>query len=38
MPAASSLRDRQAAVIGEAILDALVARLDHDNPDDIAMP
>ena len=38
MPAASSLRDRQAAVIREAILDALVARLDHDNPNDVAMP
>ena len=38
MSAASSLRDRQAAAIREAILDALVARLDHDNPDDVAMP
>ena len=38
MSAASSLRDRQADVIREAILDALAARLDHDNPDDIAMP
>ena len=38
MPAASSLRDRQAAAIREAILDALVARLDHDNPNDVAMP
>ena len=38
MSAASSLRDRQAAVIREAILDALAARLDHDNPDDVAMP
>jgi len=38
MNAASSLRDRQAAVIREAILDALAARLDHDNPDDVAMP
>ena len=38
MLAASSLRDRQAAVIREAILDALAALLDHDNPDDVAMP
>lgn len=38
MPAGTSLRDRQAAVIREAILDALAARLDHDDPDDIAMP
>ena len=38
MLVASSLRDRQAAVIREAILDALAARLDHDNPDDVAMP
>jgi AcrR family transcriptional regulator len=38
MTPASSLRDRQAAVIREAILDALAARLDHDNPDDVAMP
>jgi len=38
MTPASSLRDRQAAVVREAILDALTARLDHDNPDDVAMP
>jgi len=38
MTPASSLRDRQAAVVREAILDALIARLDHDNPDDVAMP
>jgi AcrR family transcriptional regulator len=37
MAAASSLRDRQAAVIREAILDALAGRLDHDEPDDVAM-
>jgi AcrR family transcriptional regulator len=37
MSAASSLRDRQAAVIREAILDALAGRLDHDDPDDVAM-
>jgi AcrR family transcriptional regulator len=38
MPPGTSLRDRQAAVIREAILDALAARLDCDDPDDIAMP
>ena len=37
MAAASALRDRQAAVIREAILDALAGRLDHDEPDDVAM-
>jgi AcrR family transcriptional regulator len=37
MSAATSLRDRQAAVIREAILDALAGRLDHDDPDDVAM-
>jgi AcrR family transcriptional regulator len=37
MVAASNLRDRQAAVIREAILDALAGRLDHDEPDDVAM-
>ena len=37
MSAASSLRDRQAAVIREAILDALAGRLDHDDPDEVAM-
>jgi len=37
MAAASNLRDRQAAVIREAILDALAGRLDHDDPDDVAM-
>ena len=34
----TSLRDRQAAVIREAILDALASRLDRDDPDDVAMP
>jgi len=34
----STLRERQAAVIRDAILDALATRLDHDDPDDIAMP
>jgi len=38
MPTGISLRERQAAVIREAILDALAARLDHDDPDDVAMP
>lgn len=38
MTTGMSLRDRQAAVIREAILDALAARLDHDDPDDVAMP
>ena len=33
-----SLRERQAAVIRDAILEALANRLDHDDPDDIAMP
>jgi len=38
MASGSSLRERQAAVIREAILDALASRLDRDDPDDIAMP
>lgn len=38
MASGISLRERQAAVIREAILDALAARLDHDDPDDVAMP
>jgi len=38
MTSGSNLRDRQAAVVREAILDALAAGLDHDHPDDIAMP
>jgi AcrR family transcriptional regulator len=38
MTSGSSLRERQAAVIREAILDALASRLDRDDPDDIAMP
>jgi len=38
MPTGISIRERQAAVIREAILDALAARLDHDDPDDVAMP
>ena len=38
MAPASKSRDRQAAVIREAILDALAARLGNDNPDDVAMP
>jgi AcrR family transcriptional regulator len=38
MKSGPSLRERQAAVIREAILDALAERLDHDDPDDIAMP
>jgi AcrR family transcriptional regulator len=38
MTAEGSLRERQAAVIRDAILDALAGRLDHDDPDDIAMP
>ena len=33
----SSLRERQAAVIREAILDALAALLDRHDPDDVAM-
>jgi len=38
MTTAGRLRERQAAVIKEAILDALARRLDHDDPEDIAMP
>ena len=38
MKSGASLRERQAAVIRDAILDALADRLDHDDPDDIAMP
>jgi AcrR family transcriptional regulator len=38
MASGSSLRERQAAVIREAILDALATRLDRDDPDDVAMP
>ena len=38
MTSGSSLRERQAAVIREAILDALASRLDRDDPDDVAMP
>jgi AcrR family transcriptional regulator len=38
MKAGASIRERQAAVIREAILDALAQRLDCDDPDDIAMP
>src|SRR5580658_2836402 len=38
MASGSSLRERQAAVIREAILDALASRLDRDDPDDVAMP
>jgi len=38
MKSGGSLRERQAAVIRDAILDALADLLDHDDPDDIAMP
>jgi len=38
MASGNSLRERQAAVIREAILDALASRLDRDDPDDVAMP
>ncbi len=38
MTAAESLRERQAAVVRAAILDALAGRLDHEDPDDVAMP
>lgn len=38
MMSEASLRERKAAVIRDAILDALAERLDHDDPDDIAMP
>ncbi|HYB14662.1 MAG TPA: helix-turn-helix domain-containing protein [Streptosporangiaceae bacterium] len=37
MTSGTSLRERQAAVIREAILDGLVALLDRHDPDDIAM-
>jgi AcrR family transcriptional regulator len=37
MTSASSIRERQAAVIREAILDALATLLDHHDPDDLAM-
>jgi AcrR family transcriptional regulator len=38
MASGSSLRERQAAVIREAILDALASRLDRGDPDNVAMP
>jgi AcrR family transcriptional regulator len=38
MKPGASLRERQAAVIRDAILEALADRLDRDDPDDIAMP
>jgi AcrR family transcriptional regulator len=38
MTAAEGLRERQAAVVRAAILDALAGRLDHEDPDDVAMP
>ena len=38
MKSGASLRERQAAVVRDAILDAVADRLDHDDPDDIAMP
>ncbi|HTS97489.1 MAG TPA: helix-turn-helix domain-containing protein [Streptosporangiaceae bacterium] len=38
MSAAGSLRERQAAVIRDAILDAVARRLDSEDPEDIAMP
>ena len=38
MKSGGSLRERQAAVIRDAILDALADRLDHEDPDDIVMP
>jgi AcrR family transcriptional regulator len=38
MKSGISLRERQAAVIRDAILDALADRLDRDDPDDITMP
>jgi AcrR family transcriptional regulator len=37
MTSGSSIRERQAAVIREAILDALATLLDHHDPDDVAM-
>jgi AcrR family transcriptional regulator len=38
MPPPGQLRERQAAVIREAILDALAGLLEHEDPDDVAMP
>jgi len=38
MMADGSLRERQAAVVRDVILDALADRLDRDDPDDIAIP
>jgi AcrR family transcriptional regulator len=38
MPPAGSLRERQAAVVRDEILDALARRLDREDPEDIAMP
>jgi AcrR family transcriptional regulator len=38
MKSGASLRERQAAVIRDAILDALANLLDHDDPEDVAMP
>jgi AcrR family transcriptional regulator len=38
MPSAGSLRERQAAVVRDEILDALARRLDREDPEDIAMP
>jgi AcrR family transcriptional regulator len=38
MTAPEGLRERQAAVVRAAILDALASRLDHEDPDDVAMP
>ena len=38
MTPAGSLRERQAAAVKDAILDALARRLDREDPEDIAMP
>ena len=38
MTSAGSLRERQAAVVRDEILDALARRLDREEPEDIAMP
>jgi AcrR family transcriptional regulator len=38
MSSAGSLRERQAAVVRDEILDALARRLDREEPEDIAMP
>ena len=38
MSSGSPLRERQAAVIREAILDSLARRLDYEDPDGISMP